>query len=94
MSTFGSQRSKPTYNQYLNASYEELLERINTNPSGMQSEGEVIIAAIHAKTVLYMENIAKSSAKSAKYMLGIAILTFIATVISIAVTAWTLQIPS
>jgi len=82
VSSFATMEDRPTTNQYLNASLNDVLDRLNTNPSGLQSEEAFVNAVITVRNAMITE-------KLNKWLIGLTAVVAIATVLLVVAPFFT-----
>lgn len=87
MNSFADKKEKPLTDEYLKVGLNEVLDRLNKNPNGLQSEAEFISAAITVRNAMITE-------KLNKWLICLTGVLAIATVLLVAVPFITPSIES
>ena len=59
MTSFAEKIEKPTADEYLNVGLDAVLDRLNKNPNGLQSEAEFVSAVITVRNAMIAEQLNK-----------------------------------
>lgn len=78
MSSFTEKKEIPTTDEYLKVSLNEVLDRLNKNPSGVQSEEAFVHAVITVRNAMITE-------KLTKWLIGLTAVVAIATALLVVV---------
>lgn len=57
MNSFADKKQKPTTDEYLTVGLNEVLDRLNKNPNGLQSEAEFVSAVITVRNAMITEKL-------------------------------------
>jgi gamma-glutamylcysteine synthetase len=57
VNSFAEKMEKPTTDEYLKVGLEEVLDRLNKNPNGLQSEAEFVSAVITVRYAIITEKL-------------------------------------
>lgn len=78
MNSFADKKQKPTTEEYLKVGLNEVLDRLNKNPNGLQSEEAFVSAVITVRNAMITE-------KLTKWLVCLTAVVAIATVLLVAV---------
>ena len=78
MSSFADKTENPTTDEYLKVSLNEVLDRLNKNPSALQSEEALVHAVITVRNAMINE-------KLTKWLIGLTAIVAIATALLVIV---------
>lgn len=78
MNSFAEKKEIPTTDEYLQVSLNEVLDRLNKNPSGVQSEEAFVHAVITVRNAMITE-------KLTKWLIGLTAVVAIATALLVVV---------
>ncbi|PXW87673.1 hypothetical protein C8R34_11089 [Nitrosomonas sp. Nm84] len=78
MNSFAEKKEIPTTDEYLKVSLNEVLDRLNKNPSGVQSEEAFVHAVITVRNAMITE-------KLTKWLIGLTAVVAIATALLVVV---------
>lgn len=59
MSSFADKKEKPTTDEYLKVDLNEVLDRLNKNPNGLQSEAEFVSTVITVRNAMITEKLSR-----------------------------------
>ncbi len=82
MNRFADRKENPTTDEYLKASLNEVLDRLNKNPSALQSEEAFVHAVITVRNAMINE-------KLTKWLIGLTAIVAIATALLVIVPFFT-----
>ncbi|WP_295625824.1 hypothetical protein [uncultured Nitrosomonas sp.] len=82
MNTFADKKENPTTDEYLKASLNDVLDRLNKNPSALQSEEAFVHAVITVRNAMINE-------KLTKWLIGLTAIVAIATALLVIVPFFT-----
>lgn len=86
MSDFATKTSKPTAAEYLAASEAELLDRLNRNPTGHQSEFPFIQSVIAVRTAESQRKTNEELVRQTRFLVYATWAVCAATIITVVVT--------
>ncbi len=82
MNTFADKKENPTTDEYLKTSLNDVLDRLNKNPSALQSEEAFVHAVITVRNAMINE-------KLTKWLIGLTAIVAIATALLVIVPFFT-----